>query len=364
MMRLPDTSELRAKLARMVRSSRAARAACLVAALLLVAQTARAVLAYSRARELAAAEPASSALELEGSGDAGAILPGGTMAAAAGSSSPIVRRLPAESQPGLLLSDLMAILDTAGIDTYRYRLLLGASSGGVAEIDPDALTVEYTDRPIEELLPTAETAEETVEELTALELAGVEIPPPPPGVKKWELALHVRASYARLVQALRLLEQDERIWDVPRATVYRGPDGTEADLRLTTYGQEVAGNARAKPSASLPTQLTVPAPARWPSGAGATGLVAALAPDPFSDGTGRGGTPRARPAAPRLGAIRLGAGEAAWLDGRAVRPGESVGPWTLVEIRPGEVLVRHKYGWKQRIRLNEPPGREAPHVEP
>jgi hypothetical protein len=256
----------------------------------------------------------------------------------------------------------MAILDAAGIDTYRYRLLLGASSGGVAEVDPDALTNAYADRPIEALLPETGTTAEQVDDLVPLDLAGVEIPPPPPGLKTWELALHVRTSYARLVDALRMLEADERIWDVPRVSVYRANDGTEADLRLTTYGQAASGGVGAGRTRSLPAQFTVPVPGRWPSYAADADPAAALAHDPFREG--RVGIGRSRRVPPRLGAIRLGAGEAAWLDGRAVRPGESVGEWTLLEIHPNEVLVRHLYGSKRCIRLNEPPGREAPNVQP
>jgi hypothetical protein len=353
---------LRAGLTRMVQSPRTARAACLVAGLLLVAQTARAVFIYTRENDLIAPARPNRALLRDGNGASGANGPGGASTTAADSSSPILRHFPADDRPGLLLSDLMAILDAAGIETYRYRLLLGASSGGVAEVDPNALTPAYADRPIEALLPQTETGTEQVDDLVPLELTGVEIPPPPPGIKKWELALHVRTSYARLIQALRLLEADERIWDVPRVCVYRANDGIEADLRLATYGQAGTGGAGAGQIPSLPAQLTVPAPARWPSYADDTDPAAALAHDPFRER--RLGTFHSRPVLPRLGAIRLGAGEAAWLDGQAVRPGEFVGEWTLVEIHSNEVLVRHARGWKQCIRLHEPPGREAPDVQP
>jgi hypothetical protein len=165
-----------------------------------------------------------------------------------------------------------------------------------------------------------------------------------------------------LIQALRLLEADERIWDVSRASVYRTKDGTEADFRLATYGQSAVVGAGNRQTPSLPVQLTVPAPATWPERPDEADAVASLAHDPFREE--RVESFWSRPVPPRLGAIRLGAGEAAWLDGRAVRPGESVGEWTLVEIHPDEVVVRHVHGWKQSIRLIEPPGREATDVQP
>jgi hypothetical protein len=348
----------RERLTRLIRSPRTARAACVAAGLVLVAQTARAVLAYTREQDFLTHAHPSRALGRGGSGASGAAGPGRESTAAAGSDTPQLRQLREESQPNLVVSDLVAILDAAGIETYRYRLLLDEPPSAETE----AAASEAADHPIEALLSQDQLGAEQADDLVPLEVTGVEAPPLPPGIRKWELAVHVQTPYPRLVRGLQLLETAERIWDVPRVCVYRGKEGTEADLRLVTYGLAPAGRRGAGRAAVPPAQLTALAPATWPGWTDDSDPISALAHDPFREA--RIGSVRSRPVPPRLGAIRLGDGEAAWLDGQAVRPGQSVGEWTLLEIHANEVLVRHAYGWKLCIRLHEPPGREAPDVQP
>lgn len=346
---------------RLLQSRRAGLAALAIAAALFATETTRAVLAFSREyRQVASATPAQmdrapratreghAGADLAGTDLAGADLAGADLAEAdLASVSTILKSLPAEEQPGPMLSDLLRILQEAGIDTYRYRLLLaGAAGSGEAgeagEMDAGGLE----DRPVFDLLPLGENDPWIGEELEPLDLSRAELPPPPPGVRKWELALYVQASYARLLHALRLLETDERLWDVPRLAVRRGPAGTEADLRLLTYTSEPG-------TGSGEADFAVPAPSS-PS---------ILARDPFGAGEARtGGSGSRRP--PRLGGVRVGAGEAAWLDGQPVRPGERIGDWTLLSVSASEVWVQHQYGRKVRIPLEEPPGKEASDVRP
>jgi len=385
--------------------------ACLLAALLLAGQTARAVLAVTRERRLAATSAGSGSFEEE-------IVAGGATAAsqAAGANAVealrsgaggvprdvepesaqaegILKLLPAESQPGPLLSDLFAILEAAGVDTYRYRLLLGeAVQPGAEPMGPP-----LGDQPIAALLAAPAEAEETeagaLAELAPLDLEETQLPPPPPGVRAWHLALQVRASYARVLAALRALEADERVWDVQRAVLHDAEEGTEAAFRLTTYtraGSVAPAGSPSRPTASEDAPLRAPvsdeapsraavddAPARTraaddpqadPSPLGAVRTWAPLPAessripaDPFR--AGPGAAPRAlnRPASPplpRLGAIRTGSGAAAWLDGRAVRVGGRSGSWTVIGVEPGEVRLRHDDGTSARLRLGG--GADAP----
>ncbi len=329
----------------LLQSRRAGQVALLIAGVLFVAQSTRAVLAFSREHgHTGATHPAGT---LQGAAaDRGREGGVGHEPAAEGAESPlpIVKRLPSDQQPGWLLSDLFEILREAGIDTYRYRLLLGADRAG--EIDGERV-VPIDDAPIQELLPPPGEDPWIGDELVPLDLAGVELPPLPPGVRKWEVALSVRASYARLLHALRLLEADERLWDVPRLSVRRGERGTEAELRLLTYAGDTSGVAERE-------EVRVPVPAP----------VSLSSRDPFGRAEEGRAAERSSLQPPRLGAVRLGAGEAAWLDGQSVRPGESCGAWTLLSVRSNEVRVRHESGREVRIPLEEPPGKEASDARP
>jgi hypothetical protein len=333
----------------LLRSRRAALVACGLAMLLLLTQSARAWIAHSREEAYLARtrlEAASAASYTEG-GDAGSHGAGGVGGvsdpdSAANANSPILKLLPKEGQPGLLLSDLFAILDQAGIDTYRYRLLVGQT----VEPGSEAVASPIGDRPIEELLQGDDLDRWEGADLVPIGLEGVEIPPPPPGVQKWELALAVRASYVRLINAMRLLEADERIWALPRVVVHRGQGETEADLRLVTYTQDPAREGDG-PALELPARPNAFAAVR----------------DPFARTSGRGsGASPMIP--PRLGAIRLGAGEAAWLDGGPVRTGERSGMWTVLSIKPGEVWVRHDNGDTRCLRLGDVPRKDSTDVQP
>lgn len=329
----------------LLQSRRAGQVALLLAGVLFVAQTTRAVLAFSREHGQTTATHQAGALQgsaADRGREAGVIHE--PDAYGAEPHFRIIKRLPSEEQPGPMLSDLFEILQEAGIDTYRYRLLLARDR--VSERGEDA-AVPIHDAPIRELLPPSGEDPWIGAELVPLDLAGVELPPLPPGVRQWELALSVRASYARLLHALRLLEADERLWDVPRLDVRRSGRGTEAELRLVTYAGDTSGVAR-----SEEVRVPVPDP------------LSLSSRDPF--GRTEEGRAAERPSIrpPRLGAVRLGAGEAAWLDGRSVRPGESCGVWTLLSVRSNEVLVRHESGREVRIPLEEPPGKEASDARP
>lgn len=333
---------------RLLRSRRAGLAALSFAVALFATETTRAVLAFSRESrqtDVARTEELDRALDRAAPRQTGAGLAGADTV----SLSAILKCLPAEEQPGPMLSDLLDILREAGIDTYRYRLLLAGTDGPGEGEAPDSGELDANqleDRPVLDLLPPGEGDPWIGEELEPLDLSRAELPPLPPGVRKWELALYVQASYARLLHALRLLETDERLWDVPRLAVRRGPVGTEADLRLLTYTCEPDAEAGETDFA-----VRMPSPPSIPSR------------DPFGAGEApSGGGASRRP--PRLGGVRLGAGEAAWLDGQPVRPGERIGDWTLLSVGASEVWVQHEHGRKVRIPLEEPPGKEASDVRP
>ncbi len=245
---------------------------------------------------------------------------------------------PAESRPGPALEDLLRLLDDAGIDTYRYRILPSVTGGTEAGAQDSERPVEWAPVLAESdpgSPPLFEEDWEGLQQQVDQVFAEVQMLRPPAETQEWRMLLQVRSSYAALIALLRALDRDERIWTVPVVRARDAGGGIRADLAVTTYARAPEGPAG---DTAIPAAIPAGAPRDPFHGAAAPVRIAPGAPRPVS-------------ALPQLGAVRSGAGAAAWLDGRMVHRGERAGSWTLYEVRADEVVLRHDDGSIRSIAL-------------
>ncbi|MCC7143362.1 MAG: hypothetical protein IT349_14785 [Candidatus Eisenbacteria bacterium] len=270
-----------------------------------------------------------------------------------GALPPLEADVPTGRLPGPVLLAAVELLNQAEIYDYRYRFLSApdtarvpdgsessGSDGGYAI--PPAELAGGDDGSGFEPEPDIELSNATGEDWP-LPTLPTEAIPAPPEWKEWALELEFAAAYPRALHFLHLLRSDDRLWTVPTLQATRESGMVTVDLVLKTYTRvDAVGATSSRAGADLDDVAAFDAPERDPF---RSHYLSRRVAAPSAGG----GVARSRGRVPALGGILSGAGSRAWLDGRAVGVGERVDRWTVVEIRAGEVVLRHDGGSTVRL---------------
>ena len=261
----------------------------------------------------------------------------------AASESLLVRAIPHGGVPGPILEELFAVLESAGIRDFEYRIrerLETDDSDSEDDWDDEDEWGDNDDES-EDFFEDDDDAEGD-ENLWNDEDWGIgsdvgdddgddpeaenAAPETTPGLSlyHWKIELTLKTQYDRTVEFLGALEEMPRHWRTSELELSRSGRLLDVVLLLETFTRPIEEDIDGVELGPLAFN------------------------NPFL-GTRHGAKGGIVPTAPTLRAIMSGTAPRAWLDGQIVTTGNSVAEWTVEEIDDDGVWIRHTTGHRVRL---------------